>query len=675
MKQSSTDNNKPFKIEADSCFYYKGHKATNFGILHAIKYKVLDAEGQNQSIRYGITVSFADLCSKKCYVVRLGEIQSGSFFKNHKELCIFYEKSSTIYKLIAEYILGMAVLPEADTTYFTEMGWIHYDDRYWYVGKDGAIGRNGLIKTKLSESLEALPLQEFYEAYVCGQIGTVNQLMGFSWEDRVMFLSVLSSVLDRILEKRTDYKRTALMIVGEKGSGKTSLAKGWFGVPGKVSVVTSGTNLNHLLEGISIYNDWHFVVDDVALERLTKDKAIRNLTEIVQSYYDGKPIGIKNQIINAKPVFTGEKLIGRESVIERCMVLWLDDYVKRNRARFHLDLLDKSKTQIYSVVLSMIQWIACKLDEGRLEAEFEQCMEEARESLNIFNGHINVRIQNMIVNLYAIHLLWFKYCRAKAVDTGFTYEAAQSWKCFMEAQYSAMVLTVSSRQEVLQTLFIKFLQARQHEIWVASEEASLRELQTIAFDEERRQIGVYIKDVEGLLKGGTRKRCRSVLLLDCDVLEMGINKIYIKELPYVKQPFTQMEIKKCLCQSGWILTRPRSGKDGTNYTFSWIARNERGSEDAYITSCDFKIEEIIQMANDGVRMDETSCYLNQRSCIAVSLNSEVGNVLNWAALQNEDNKKISWRSFCYRKESWSEKLHNTLGDICAAASKIIDRDN
>ena len=89
------------------------------------------------------------------------------------------------------------------------------------------------------------------------------------------------------------------------------------------------------------------------------------------------------------------------------MVLWLDDYVKRNRARFHLDLLDKSKTQIYSVVLSMIQWIACKLDEGRLEAEFEQCMEEARESLNIFNGHINVRIQNMIVNLYAIHLLWF----------------------------------------------------------------------------------------------------------------------------------------------------------------------------------------------------------------------------------------------------------------------------
>lgn len=46
MKQSSTDNNKPFKIEADSCFYYKGHKATNFGILHAIKYKVLDAEGR-----------------------------------------------------------------------------------------------------------------------------------------------------------------------------------------------------------------------------------------------------------------------------------------------------------------------------------------------------------------------------------------------------------------------------------------------------------------------------------------------------------------------------------------------------------------------------------------------------------------------------------------------------
>lgn len=60
-------------------------------------------------------------------------------------------------------------------------------------------------------------------------------------------------------------------------------------MPGKVSVVTSGTNLNHLLEGISIYNDWHFVVDDVALERLTKDKAIRNLTEIVQSYYDGNP--------------------------------------------------------------------------------------------------------------------------------------------------------------------------------------------------------------------------------------------------------------------------------------------------------------------------------------------------------------------------------------------------
>ena len=54
MKQSSTDNNKPFKIEADSCFYYKGHKATNFGILHAIKYKVLDAEGQNQSIRLSL---------------------------------------------------------------------------------------------------------------------------------------------------------------------------------------------------------------------------------------------------------------------------------------------------------------------------------------------------------------------------------------------------------------------------------------------------------------------------------------------------------------------------------------------------------------------------------------------------------------------------------------------
>lgn len=209
----------------------------------------------------------------------------------------------------------MAVLPEADTTYFTEMGWIHYDDRYWYVGKDGAIGRNGLIKTKLSESLEALPLQEFYEAYVCGQIGTVNQLMGFSWEDRVMFLSVLSSVLDRILEKRTDYNRTALMIVGEKGSGKTSLAKGWFGVPGKVSVVTSGTNLNHLLEGISIYNDWHFVVDDVALERLTKDKAIRNLTEIVQSYYDGKPIGIKIRLsmqslyLQVKNLLEGNQLL------------------------------------------------------------------------------------------------------------------------------------------------------------------------------------------------------------------------------------------------------------------------------------------------------------------------------------------------------------------------------
>ena len=68
MKQSSTDNNKPFKIEADSCFYYKGHKATNFSILHAIKYKVLDAEGQNQSIRYGITVSFADLFSQAAFL-------------------------------------------------------------------------------------------------------------------------------------------------------------------------------------------------------------------------------------------------------------------------------------------------------------------------------------------------------------------------------------------------------------------------------------------------------------------------------------------------------------------------------------------------------------------------------------------------------------------------------
>ena len=57
---------------------------------------------------------------------------------------------------------------------------------------------------------------------------------------------------------------------------------------------------------------------------------------------------------------------------------------------------------------------------------------------------------------------------------------------------------------------------------------------------------------------------------------------------YVKQLFTQMEIKKCLCQSRGILTRARSGIDGTNYTFSWIARNERGSEDAYITSCGYK---------------------------------------------------------------------------------------
>lgn len=517
---------------------------------------------------------------------------------------------------------------------------------------------------------EALPLQVLYQQQVCEHIDAVKRLMEFSWEDRILFLSVLESVLDGILEKRPYYNRTGLMIVGEKGSGKTSLVKKWFGVPKQTSVITSGGGLQHLIECISAFKDWHFIVDDLALEQLTKEKAIKNLTETIQSYHDGKPIGVKNQIINAKPVYTTEMLLGRESVIERCMVIRLDSYINRDGAITHLNQLDTFKGQIYSVVLSFIQWIASKLDKGCFEAEFENCVEEARESLNIPPG--NIRIKNMITNVYAIHLLWLKYCCAKAASKNFGNMDVENWIFYLKRTYSYMVLTVSSRQEILQKLLIKYIQEKQNDIWIVQGGGGTVGLEDVAIDEDSGQVGVYIPDVKSLSKfsNGHRQRYNPILLLECESLEAGINEIYRSELPHAGEMFTLIEIKKRLRQSGWLLTRPRSGHDGINYTFPWIVRWGHGEASDLLNPIHESLEEMIGIMAKRMKVKDSDFYIRQQTCIAINLDREIGDAVKWATLQPVmDDRKNTWRTFCFKDERWTEKLHNMLDDIWSAINK------
>ena len=654
----------------DGAFYYRGRRATNFSIVRAIKYKVLDEEGGFHNTLYEITVFFADSGKERCYVSTLGDIEGGSFFKIQSELSIFAEKTRLICKLIAEFILDIATCPKDDITYILTMGWFCYRGRYYYLGRDGAIERLGFTANVKSMDQEAIPLRDLYQNQVCEQIDAVNRLMGSSWEDRVLFLSVLASVLDGILQKRPDYNRTGLMIVGAKGSGKTSLVKGWFGAQKQTSVITSGGSLQPLIEAISAFRDWHFIVDDLALESLTKEKAIKNLTETVQSYHDGKPIGLKRQIINAKPIYTTERLLGRASVIERCIVIELDNYINRDRALAHLDQLDMSKEQIYTVVLSFIQWIASILDEGRFEAEFDVCVEEARVSMILPGG--NVRIKNMIVNLYALHLLWLKYCSAKASSNEFDNMDIQNWILYLKRTYSYMVLTVSSRQDVLKNLFIKYIQESQQNIWAIQENERIDNLGAVAIDEDSGQVGVYIADVKGLFEYSNmcEQGHRSILLLDCGRLESGINEVYKRELPHTGEVFTQMEIKKILRASGWMLTRPRSGNDGTNYTFTWISRCGHGkATDELKPIIQEEFDDMVSFIGMRKAGKSTDFYIRQQTCIAIYLDKEIGKAVKWATLQAQNDRRDGWRTFCFKDEKWTEKLCNTLSDISSSINK------
>lgn len=653
----------------DGAFNYRGKRVANFSVVQATKYTVLDATGDFHSTIYNMTVLFADSHKERVYVSALGDIESGNFFKIHREFSIFAEKTYLIRKLIAEFIMDIATSPEKDVSYISTMGWFGNNGQNYYLGYDGAVGKRGFTANLKSTFQEALPLQGWCQAQVCEHITAVNRLLGFSWEDRLLFLNVLASVLDGILKRRLDYYRTGLIIIGAKGSGKTSLVKKWFGVPMRTTVITSGGNLQHLIEGVSVLRDWHFIVDDLALEKLTKEKAIKNLTETVQSYYDGKPIGSKNQIINAKPICTTERILGRGSVVERCMVIRLDNYINREGALIHLEKLDMFKGQIYSVILSFIQWIACKLDERQFETEFDICAEEARECLNI--PRENVRVRNMIINLYAIHLLWLKYCRAKAVQDKFDRLDIQNWILYLKQTYSYIVLTVSSRQDILKTLFIKYIQENQQNIWVVQEDERLDNLAAVAIDEDSGQIGVYISDIKGLFEFSNRYRrsYRAVLLLDCESLESGINDIYRREMPNTGEVFTQMEIKKGLRESGWMLTRPRSGKDGTNYTFPWIVRCGHGKvSDLLRPICD-DLNSFINEVDKRRTIKNLDFYIRQQTCIAINMDTEIGSAVKWEILQNMDDRKHVWRTLCVKNKQWTEKLRNTLGDIWSATNK------
>ena len=110
----------------------------------------------------------------------------------------------------------------------------------------------------------------------------------------------------------------------------------------------------------------------------------------------------------------------------------------------------------------------------------------------------------------------------------------------------------------MKTLFIKYIQENQQNIWVVQEDERLDNLAAVAIDEDSGQIGVYISDIKGLFEFSNRYRrsYRAVLLLDCESLESGINDIYRREMPNTGEVFTRMEIKKGLRESGWMLTRP-----------------------------------------------------------------------------------------------------------------------
>lgn len=106
----------------DGAFYYKGGRATNFSIIRAIKYKVLDEKGDFHSTIYEITVFFADSGQERCYISNLGDIEGGSFFKNHSEMSIFAEKTILIRKMIAKFVMDIAVCPEDTVEYISTRG-------------------------------------------------------------------------------------------------------------------------------------------------------------------------------------------------------------------------------------------------------------------------------------------------------------------------------------------------------------------------------------------------------------------------------------------------------------------------------------------------------------------------------------------------------------------------
>lgn len=659
--------------EEAGCLYYRDKLALNFCLKKAHRVQVLDRNATPCGMLYRLELKLSGVQWAKEYCTALGEIENGGFFKAHQELSVFHRDSRLIRKKFAELVLETAI--DEREVLVEKCGWLRWQGELFYVGCDGTIGSRTFMKSVKSLSPKGLPFAQYMAADEKTAIEEINHLRTFSMEDRIMHLIVLESLLDNLLEDRDGYCKMGAVVLGARHSCKSSLTKKWCLAPGRACENASDATLHQLLPRVKDIEDWPIVMDDVSPESSEKERAQKLQTGFVQAYFDGKAVGEGVMSVRGKPVFTEEKLLGREAVREKMLIIRMEKYPKYSGVWTHLDRLKKANETIYQGYLSFIRWICKKADAGEFSREADVCWEEARGALREFvKGESGNRIWLQVETLHAVEILWQHFCNEHGVTSKEGYEERKNWLNFLRQQYHASVLLTESRENVFRHLLFEFLQKRKRDVWIVPEGSSVGELQQIAIDMASEQIGVFIPDMEGLLTGRTHGgKTYPTLLLRVDCLERGINEQFQSE-----KPFRQMEIKKLMRDSGMAYVRIRSGKDGQNYTFSWLGRSTVGEEEKLLQSgstygsdgLSDLIEKVRVKRKYGLGQEIEMFYADFESVVAINLASEVGKMIPWETLKNRDEKRDIWRIFSYANEELERKLTVTLKEMLAVARRL-----
>ena len=130
--------------------------------------------------------------------------------------------------------------------------------------------------------------------------------------------------------------------------------------------------------------------------------------------------------------------------------------------------------------------------------------------------------------------------------------------------------------------------------------------------------------------------------------------------------------------SGMAYVRIRSGKDGQNYTFSWLGRSTVGEEEKLLQSgstygsdgLSDLIEKVRVKRKYGLGQEIEMFYADFESVVAINLASEVGKMIPWETLKNRDEKRDIWRIFSYANEELERKLTVTLKEMLAVARRL-----